>query len=139
MPKIIIEPKRPETDIIETPIAEPKAPPVVPAQSRPLKFKNSMSEEEKIKFCDLLKLHGKNFEVIAQSLPRRTPDQCKNYFANFKKKRNLEAYLPDYQPGEAPKRKRLDSNCMLGKRKIPDMFHHEKPNQISQVLDIKVF
>ena len=55
----------PEPDIVEPPIVEQQAPVAVPEQSQLPKFKNSMSEEEKIKFCDLLKLHGKNFEVIA--------------------------------------------------------------------------
>jgi hypothetical protein len=32
--------------------------------------------------------------VIADELPRRTPQQCRNYFQNYKYKLRLGKYLP---------------------------------------------
>ena len=131
-------PDQAEPACVEPVVAQPQTKKM--EEEIPVKTKNSMSEEEKVKFVELLKIHGKNFEAIAEHLPRRTADQCKNYFANFKKKRNLESYLPEYQPGEPiPRRKREDS--VLGKRRVPDSFQCEKVSQtqITGILDSRVF
>ena len=50
--------------------------------------------EEKAQFIELLKTHGRNWEAIAEKLPRKTDKQCRNYFQNYKHKLNLIQYLP---------------------------------------------
>ena len=41
---------------------------------------NQWLPEEKKLFIKLLKKHGRNFPAIASDLPRRSVEQCRNYF-----------------------------------------------------------
>ena len=53
--------------------------------------------DEKDMFIRLLKQHGKNFPLIAQGLRRRSAEQCRNYFQNYKVKLNLNKYVLMYE------------------------------------------
>ena len=59
-----------------------------------IKAQNQWQRDEKDKFVRLLQQHGRNWQVIADELPRRTPQQCRNYFQNYKYKLQLGQYLP---------------------------------------------
>jgi len=61
-----------------------------------IKAQNQWQRDEKEKFVRLLKQHGRNWSVIADELPRRTPQQCRNYFQNYKYKLQLGQYLPPH-------------------------------------------
>jgi hypothetical protein len=61
-----------------------------------IKAQNQWQRDEKEKFIQLLQIHGRNWQVIADELPRRTPQQCRNYFQNYKYKLHLGRYLPSH-------------------------------------------
>jgi len=61
-----------------------------------IKAQNQWQRDEKEKFIQLLQLHGRNWQVIADELPRRTAQQCRNYFQNYKYKLRLGRYLPSH-------------------------------------------
>ncbi|TNV73969.1 hypothetical protein FGO68_gene2497 [Halteria grandinella] len=70
------------------------------------------NNEEKSLFLDLLKKHGRDWAAIAQSLPRKTDKQCRNYFQNYKHKLKLIELLPPTAPviggGVTPKSSQQD-------------------------------
>ena len=47
------------------------------------------NSEEKALFIELLQKHGRDWVKIAESLPRKSDKQCRNYFQNYKHKLNL--------------------------------------------------
>jgi len=58
------------------------------------KAMNQWQKEEKEKFKRLLSEYGKNWGRIAQGLPKRNQQQCRNYYQNYKTKYQLDRYLP---------------------------------------------
>eukprot|EP00347_Sterkiella_histriomuscorum_P015832 403355519 len=52
-------------------------------------------DDEKEKFILLLQKHGRDWNAIANELPRKTDKQCRNYFQNYKHKLNLQQYLSE--------------------------------------------
>ena len=58
---------------------------------------NQWTVEEKKTYIDSLKRYGKNFQKISECLKRRTPDQCRNYFQNYKVKLNLNQYVREFE------------------------------------------
>ncbi|KAJ3337380.1 nuclear receptor corepressor 2, partial [Kappamyces sp. JEL0680] len=64
--------------------------------SAPRKTISYWSISEKAEFLKVLALHGKNFEAIARSLQTKSVIQVRNYFGNYKDKRELDDALDKY-------------------------------------------
>ena len=58
---------------------------------------NQWTTAEKKVFALGLRQYGKNFNKIAEKLQRRTAEQCRNYFQNYKQKLNLMVYVREYE------------------------------------------
>ena len=58
---------------------------------------NQWTEAEKKIFNNCLRKYGKNFVKISESLQRRTAEQCRNFFQNYKTKLGLMTFVREYE------------------------------------------
>lgn len=57
----------------------------------------SWADDEVDKFKNLLKSNGRNWSVISEKIANRTPEQCKKFFYNNKKKFGLDKIVLEYK------------------------------------------
>jgi hypothetical protein len=71
---------------------------------------NQWTFDEKMKFIELFRQYGRNWEVISSKINTKTLSQVKNFFQNYKKKLNLENLEPNHDPETILKQAGISKN-----------------------------
>jgi hypothetical protein len=71
---------------------------------------NQWTFDEKMKFIELFRQFGRNWEVISSKINTKTLSQVKNFFQNYKKKLNLENLEPNHDPETILKQAGISKN-----------------------------
>lgn len=87
------------TSVVQSPQVKDKIVKATEVKAR--REPTSWTQEEKEKFVDILKVHGKNWDLLCKSLPAKSLIQIKTYFQNSKAKLGLGSDGVVNNPGRA--------------------------------------
>ncbi|KAH7405305.1 hypothetical protein KP509_15G065000 [Ceratopteris richardii] len=109
--------------------------PMKSSECRTRREPTSWTQEEKEKFVEILKVHGKNWDLLCKNLPAKSLVQIKTYFQNSKAKLGLGSEPAVVNSGRvsiASKRKLEDldshSNAGSGQQDVPHKESNSKHN-----------
>ncbi|XP_057828336.2 uncharacterized protein LOC131039563 isoform X2 [Cryptomeria japonica] len=103
-------------------------------ESKPRREATSWTQDEKEKFVEIYKKHGRDWSLLQENLPSKSLTQIKTYFQNSKAKLGLTA-TEGIQSRSAPNRKPKmdDSDSMNGSYRVA----HHKAAQLSEEVGLK--
>lgn len=81
-----------------------------PEESNVRRSTNQWTFDEKMKFIELFRQYGRNWELISSRITTKTLSQVKNFFQNYKKKLNLENLEPTHDPETILKQAGISKN-----------------------------
>lgn len=87
------------TSVVQSPQVKDKGVKATEVKAR--REPTSWTQEEKEKFVEILKVHGKNWDLLCKSLPAKSLIQIKTYFQNSKAKLGLGSDGVVNNPGRA--------------------------------------